>query len=982
MKLKVLSISTVCLTTAVSLFGDLHTILPKKYSDKGHSFAVANAQEILDINALLSPDEKEKLKRLDSQLEELYSQGQYAEAIPIAEEILSISISILGKDHPDIVAFLAILHQEQGNYDEALSLHKRALAARISVLGKDDPQVANSLNYIAGLYLSRGNYTDALPLYEQALQITTSALGDNHLQVAGSLNGLAGIYQVQGNYAEALSLYERALQVATSAPGENDSDVAKILNNLAELYRLQGNYVEALPLYEQALQITTLALGEDHPDVAKILNDLALLYQAQGNYAEALPLQERALNINISALDEYDVRIANSLNSLALLHQVQGNYTEALPLHERALEIRTLVLGKDHLWVANSLNNLALIYQMQGKYAEALPLYERALEIRALALGEDYPDGVNILNNLAVLHLSRDETGQAIELLQRTAAIEEYNLSAMIESTSEVRRQRYIDTLNSSAELSITMSFENTAYSNESESLALTNILRRKGRVLEATSNTFQRLRSQLTAQNQNLLDELSSVRTALTNLQFDELGDHTAQQYKFEIDQLEDKAEGIEETISRSSAVFQIETEPVSVESIQPLIPQDGALVEFIRYYPFKTTEPQNPWQAPRYAAFVLTQQGAIQSVDLGEAAAIDQLAVDFQRALSARSGQTDAIARTLNNELIAPIRPLLGNKAHLLLSPDSQLNLIPFDALIDEQNDYLIESYQISYLTSGRDLLKLKLNTPSQQSPAIFANPDYDRATASTTASENDQRSVDSQSLVFNPLPGTAEEVSAIAPLLPNATIYTKNQATENNLKQISAPSILHIATHGFFLPDVPFTTPGSIEGRSATFETTPSSQSQSQLTPSNLENPLLRSGLAFAGANARSSGSEDGIFTALEASSLNLYGTQLVVLSACETGVGAASSGEGVYGLRRAFTIAGAQSQIMSLWNVSDSGTSELMRRYYENLIGKRQGRAEALRSAQLEMLNSNGAFSAPYYWSSFIFSGDWRSMDAVN
>ena len=301
----------------------------------------------------------------------------------------------------------------------------------------------------------------------------------------------------------------------------------------------------------------------------------------------------------------------------------------------------------------------------------------------------------------------------------------------------------------------------------------------------------------------------------------------------------------------------------------------------------------------------------------------------------------------------------------------------------LVDEQNRYLVESYQISYLNSGRDLLGFQQASHSQQPPVIIANPDYVSPVANpvqvaSTVTTN-QRSMDFGSLSFSPLPGTAQEAAAIMPLLPQAILLTQGQATENAIKQLQAPSILHIATHGFFLPDLALNTgAGAFNARGASLEVTPT-DAVAQPVPENnySENPLLRSGLALAGINTRSSGSEDGILTALEASGLNLHGTELVVLSACETGLGTVSSGEGVYGLRRAFAIAGAESQLMSLWQVDDTGTSELMQLYYENLMEKGQGRSEALRSAQLSMMNT-GSYTHPYYWSSFIFSGDWRPM----
>mgnify|MGYP006421146487 CR=1 FL=1 len=226
----------------------------------------------------------------------------------------------------------------------------------------------------------------------------------------------------------------------------------------------------------------------------------------------------------------------------------------------------------------------------------------------------------------------------------------------------------------------------------------------------------------------------------------------------------------------------------------------------------------------------------------------------------------------------------------------------------------------------------------------------------------------------LRFGSLPGTAAEAEAIAPFFPKITILTESNATEQALKQISAPQILHIATHGFFLEDVELVaSPNFRYNRSLWVTPDPNA-----IAVVNAENPLLRSGLALAGFNNRRSGSEDGVLTAWEVAGLDLYGTQLVVLSACDTGVGEVNNGEGVYGLRRALAMAGAQSQLISLWKVSDKGTMELMVRYYQRLLSN-QGRSEAYRQTQLEMLE-NSQYQHPYFWAAFIPSGDWRPLDS--
>jgi CHAT domain-containing protein len=346
------------------------------------------------------------------------------------------------------------------------------------------------------------------------------------------------------------------------------------------------------------------------------------------------------------------------------------------------------------------------------------------------------------------------------------------------------------------------------------------------------------------------------------------------------------------------------------------------------------------------------------------------------------ARPEAVAAVTDTIQALVFDPIAPYLQDTQHLLISPDGQLNLLPFEALQPEVGgDYLVQRYQISYLTSGRDLLKLGDIEPSRNPDVILANPDYHTADdtfqlaqAGNRSGDENRRSTELSQLQVGPLPGTAAEAEAIQPLLSNAIPLLGDEATENALKQVQAPRILHIATHGFFLADVARPSPEANRGLGVVA----ADGSLPQPTGVPVENPLLRSGLALAGFNTRSSGREDGVFTALEAAQLNLLGTQLVVLSACETGLGDVANGEGVYGLRRAFALAGAETQLMSLWQVSDFGTQSLMTRYYKKLMAG-MGRSEALREVQLAMIEEGGQYSHPYFWAAFVLAGDWRSLE---
>jgi CHAT domain-containing protein len=334
----------------------------------------------------------------------------------------------------------------------------------------------------------------------------------------------------------------------------------------------------------------------------------------------------------------------------------------------------------------------------------------------------------------------------------------------------------------------------------------------------------------------------------------------------------------------------------------------------------------------------------------------------------------------------VMQPVRQLLGKTTNILLSPDGKLNLVPFEALVDDQNKYLVENYNFTYLTSGRDLIRLQQKSPSQEQPLVMADPLYDQE-ANLAASQLPQRSIEDISELFNSksfprLEATEKEAQAIQSLLnlPSDRLKLQSQASETELKQVQSPQLLHIATHGFFL-DQPS-------------ETNSNQASANQFNnlnnldkPITFDNPLLRSGLVLAGVESPPSqvkSENDGVFTAYEASFLDLVGTKLVVLSACDTGVGDITTGEGIYGLRRALVIAGSESQLISLWKVADDGTKDLMTAYYQSLK-QGEGRINALHEVQKQMLRGElkgkkgQSYEHPYYWASFIPSGAWTPME---
>jgi CHAT domain-containing protein/Flp pilus assembly protein TadD len=931
-------------------------------------------------------DPLEQANRLNAQVERLSQAGRYGEAIPLAEAALAIYREQLGDSHLNVAYSLnnlGLLYQNQGRYDEAEPLYLQALAIRRQHLGNNAVDVAISLNNLAELYRLQGRYGEAEPRYLDSLRIVREQLGERHPNVTFGLNNLGLLYQTQGRYDEAEPLYLDALAIRRQQWGNDHPAVGTSLNNLAELYRLQGRYDEAEPLYLESQAVFREQLGESHPNVAGSLNNLAALYRAQGRYDEAEPLYLDALAIR-RQLGETHPTVATSLNNLAALYQIQGRDGEAEAFYQEALTIIRQQLGERHPAVALALNNLAALYRLQGRYGEAEPFLQQALEIYRQQLGDRHPAVATSLNNLAALHWSQNQPVQAITALRNAVAIEEFHLDLNLATLADDQRRDYVATLTDSTDVTFSLHLQGAIARQDAAQLALTTLLRRKGRILDAGVDSLQRLRQNLSPADQQRLDELTAARQQLATLTFNPfLNSGYA-----DLARLEAEINQLEADLARRSAIFRAEAEPVDLAAVQAKIPADGVLVEYVRYRPFNPNTAQNPWGEPRYAVYLLFANGDIEAVDLGEATEIDAAIQSFTLRLRDFGQSPTAAARILSAQILDPIQPYLTDRAHLIISPDSQLNRIPFEALQNAAGDYLLAQFQISYLNSGRDLLKFDATAPSRQPAVIVANPDYERAgfdsaqpanDSAQGAATSDNRALSGvegrlEQLQVGPLPGTAAEAAAIAPLLPNAIVLTEANATESALKQVQAPEILHIATHGFFLANVARPEGENFRGLGVVSSTTPTPRA----AVISVENPLLRSGLALAGFNGRQSGDEDGVLTALEAAQLNLLGTQLVVLSACETGLGDIANGEGVYGLRRAFAMAGAETQLMSLWQVDDFATQSLMTRYYENLTAG-MGRSEALRQVQLEMINSQSPYAHPFYWAAFITTGDWRPLE---
>jgi len=743
----------------------------------------------------------------------------------------------------------------------------------------------------------------------------------------------------------------------------------------------------------------------------------------------------------------------------------------------QAIVVRAAKEDERALYEAGNLITESRRLFLAGKYDEALRLIERVRETREKMLGPEHPATGDALNELAMIYAVKGDIAQALIFMAGANYVDERNLN--LAAGKQRRKLENLDLFNRRTDFTLSLQSLPTPNDQQALDLAFTTLLRRKARGLDAMIDTLAAFR----AQAKELVDKLTDARSQLAELRSKEPDAYGSESFRKRVKPLEDKVTEIEVELSTRNPAFRANMLPVTLDAIRAELPSDSALVEFAYFTP---VDPKTGKGKPRrYLAYVLATRGDAKRIDLGEAAMIDQ-AVNLWRAAlrSPNRPDVDRLARAVDEKVMQPVRALLGDTRRLLIAPDGSLNLIPFAALIDEQNRYLIESYTISYLTTGRDLLRMQAPQPSKGDPLVLANPDFgssvaiagqpDRDTGKPYSGNQSQEQIDAGQSFFSPLPETKREAIAIKELFPAASVLQQEGATETALKQARGPRILHIATHGFFLDNQdsataevgplragspenselnssqsnPYTvqfeaSPAfetaqervkrlkaqgvdayivktSVKGKGDFFrvragnfpsiaeankygadlrekgvvaeffvaryeppaDSLPVKESPSDLRLSRVAmqatDPLLRAGIALAGANHGKSGDDEGVLTVLEAAGLDLGGTKLVVLSACDTGRGDMKNGEGVQGLRRALILAGSETQVMSLWPVSDESTKELMIPYYKALE-QGVGRSEGLRRAQLRMLRERKDLRHPFYWAALIQSGEWANLD---
>jgi len=969
----------------------------------------AAAQGTADLNAA-----RERANKL-------YDQGKYEEGIVEARKALGLAEQLYGANHITTASLLHDLARQYwsaGQYAKAEPLYRRSLEIKEATYGKDNPNVALTLNNLAIVYKDMGQYAKAEPLYQRSLRIFEATLGKDHLQVANPLNNLAMLYYDRGDYARAEPLLQRSLKILEANFGKDDARVASGLNNLGLLYSAMGQYAKAEALYQRSLQISEANLDKDHPSIAHALGDLGTLYMNMGQYAKAEPLLQRGLKMYESRLGKDHPEVAQSLNSLAALYWNMGQYAKAEPLYLRCLQIREAKLGKDHPFVARTLNNLAILYSNMGQHAKAEPLLLRCLEITEAKLGKETPDLILNIDNLAELYAAEEKWGEARALTTRHRQLVRLHVRRTLPVLSDRDILDFLKNMDEAPlHVALSMGLERRA-DPEFAAASAAWLINGKAVAQEALGERARLALASADPKTGSVAGQLTSVRQQLASLtmMLPRPGQEVARREQLAslTEQEQQLARKLGQLVGQQSRA-----DPwVNLDEVRQAIPKDGILIEIARFRVknFKPKGTEDQWKGWRYAAWLIPPagQGDVRLIDLGEADKIDAAVAAVRQGLLAAQGtaqQKSVILDKGEQDAEKELQPALAALARLvleplaehingsqqwLLSPDGALWLVPWSALPLEDTTYAIEKHALRYLVSGRDLAMPRPEAPAKRdAPLLVADPDFDldpkvAATVAAellgatpppdtgaTASDDRPDGRRSRGLLgrVGRLEGTAREATAIKPKLKIQTgeepwVYRGKNALEAVVKAFHSPKVVVLSTHGFFL-----------ENQEFKHDDRPDLDGSRQLFTKDgklPENPLLRCGLLLAGCNevARvKPGQEDGVLTGLEIAGLDLRATELVVLSACETGLGQVRNGEGVAGLRQAFHLAGARAVVATLWQVPDNDTALLMSDFFDQLAAAKS-KPEALRQAQLARIQAHrkryGA-AHPFYWAAFTLTG---------
>lgn len=949
-------------------------------------------QNAIDISTALGPGNL-LLSRCHQVLGGLYSDKQEPKTAEShflkAIEIRKATIAADDHDMGVLYNNLGSLHFSTGAYHRAENLYKSAFEIWYKLHGDNHKLLGVAYSNLGSMADLAGRFEEAESLYKKSIAVRTKILGPTHPDVAVSYGNLGSLYFTQSQYPKAEDCYVKSLEIRLANYGEKNVGVGRMYNNLGMLNAKLGLFEKAESNYLKSIEIRTGLLGENHPQVAESYVALATAYSDQGKLAQAEPYFIKTIEIQKKKPGENHPTMATTYNNTGNLYYRMHNFAKAEYYYQKALEIRLRVFGEKNQYVASCYTNLGTLFNDMGEYSKSEEHYKKSLSTYLLAVGENHQDVA--ISNFQLARNLMDSQNQEKAFYHLEKGKE--NLLHQIETNfpilSETEKQSFFQYwMKSNLDYLASFCLMNARKHPKQAALLFNTTLATKAIILNSTQKFRKRLLQMPDTNIRKRFENWEKNRKEIAGIY--QRGDST------ELASLKSRLEEsdvMEKELSKLTRDFAYlaDKKVITWTDIQKKLKKNEAAIEIVRIQIYgktlKVTDTTNPIK-PIYQLYGLTDSVVYavliikkgmkfpEMVILPNGNELEQKSIYYYRN-SIQKRNEDPYSY---NKFWAPIGKKLGSKIkRVYFSPEGIFHSINLNILKNPKtNKYLLEELEIKQVTNTKDLLSFNSTGQNFNSICLTGYPDYnmtrDKILSLTRGAkrELETKSVLVRGEMFAELPGTKNEVESISQILVGKGLKIQallgENALEESIKALVQPRILHIATHGFFHSDT-----------------------------SKKINPLLFSGLLLSGANKTISGQpnedvEDGILTAYEAMNLNLDNTDLVVLSACETGLGDIKNGEGVYGLQRAFKVAGAKSIIMSLWKVDDEATQELMVSFYKNWLAPpapeggvkqpsgsfsspsgRSGGAKrsAFLAAQKEL---KAKYPDPYHWGAFVMVGE--------
>ncbi|MBQ6299825.1 MAG: CHAT domain-containing protein [Bacteroidales bacterium] len=883
-----------------------------------------------------------------------------------------------------------------GNYGKAIEVFTKAAGIAEEVLGKQHQFYANCINNIGLCHMVLSDYPKAIDYISQARDIIADTFGTKHPSYALCLNNLGNCYQEMADFEKAIAYYTDAAAIHREILGENNLNYAGCINNIGNCYQEMSEYGKAIEYLTRAMEIRHELVDERHPDFVACYTNLGNCYYFLGDVNKALEFFEKSLALNRAIYGDRQPAIAINLEEIGNCHFDLGDYEKSIAYMTEALDIYRESMGERHPHYANTLNNLGNCLTGLGDYEKAYSNYREALDIYRETEGERHPDYAHTLKLLGTYYNNVGKPGEAVKYFSESLDIyrsifgqrnrdvaasinfvgEAYSAMGERDSTSAYIRSyfslvsdlvldafTYLPQNQRSAHWNTFNGFfmerlpQYTRFlSNDKEFLctAYDGALFSKGLLLNAETELRRLILESGDEDALLLYNRLQDERSLLDQLYAQPVSERT-----MPTDSLENLYESLERELQQKSRAFGDFTNNLSIswQDVQSALGKRDIAIEFLKVPVSEDTT--------LYCALTLKKgYDAPHYVEL-----FDMKDLEALQAKYAGRQKTDGLIygdAALYDLVWKPLEKELKGVNNIYFGPSGELYQTAIE-YADNGKGPLATRKNIFRLSSTRQLAVARGETEHQRS-AVFGGLKYG---ASFNVDSLDIRGAGGGLMVAD-LPGTEAEALEIDALLRKEgldnTLRMGEEGTEAAFKDLSGrrENIIHIATHGFYWNGKQAR--GIADGQARNLANG-SDRLQEDVS-------MTRSGLLFSGANnalhdgfAKKEGVEDGILTAKEIAQMDLRGTDLLVLSACQTGLGEVS-GEGVFGLQRGFKKAGVNTILMSLWEVDDEATQLLMTRFYKGLT-EGLSKTDALKKAQDAVRANKGRdFSSPYYWAAFI------------